>query len=70
MTPRFKKFLGLFLLLPGMAGYFAIVMIVADRLPEFWLAKLAYFMIAGIAWAFPAQWLMRWMSAEPPRDKG
>jgi hypothetical protein len=54
-------------LLPALGGYFAAVIVVADKLPDFWLAKLVYFLVAGIAWAFPAQRMMRWMNAEPKR---
>lgn len=67
MSPRLKKFLGLFMLLPALGGYFAAVIVVADRLPDLWLVKLLYFVVAGMAWAFPAQRLMRWMNAEPAR---
>jgi hypothetical protein len=67
VSPRLKKFLGLFVLLPALGGYFAAVIVVADKLPDFWLAKLVYFLVAGIAWAFPAQRMMRWMNAEPKR---
>lgn len=68
MTPRLKKFLGLFLLLPGMAVYFAAAIILADHVPAFWMAKLVYFIIAGVIWVFPVRCLMQWMSAGPSRN--
>lgn len=68
MPPRFKKLLGLFILLPGIAAYLAAAIILADRVPDIWLAKLVYFLVAGLAWAFPARYLMRWINAEPSRN--
>ena len=68
MSPRFKKLLGLFVLLPGMAAYLMAAMVLADRVPDHWLLRLIYFLVAGLAWAFPARWLMRWINAGPSRN--
>lgn len=69
MTPRLKKLLGLFILLPGIAVYIAGAITLADFVPDFWLLKLIYFVCAGIAWAPPAHLLMRWMEAAPSDEK-
>jgi hypothetical protein len=64
MTPRLKKFVGLFILLPGLLLYFGGVVSLAERLPEFWVIKLVYFIVTGLAWALPVIPLMKWMNAE------
>ena len=53
-------------MLPYLAVYVTAAVIVADFLPDHWLVNLAYFAIAGTAWAFPLKRLMTWMAAEPP----
>lgn len=63
MSARYRKLLGLFILLPGMFFYLLIAAALSERLPDFWLIKLVYFAIAGIAWAFPVKRLMGWMNA-------
>jgi hypothetical protein len=63
MTPRLKKFVGLFILLPALLLYFGGVVALADRLPDFWLIKLVYFIVTGLAWAAPVIPLMKWMNA-------
>lgn len=51
-------------LLGGILGFLLYVMVVvalADHVLDLhWLVQLAYFTIAGIAWAWPAKWLMFW----------
>ncbi len=66
MTARTKKLLGLFILLPGIAVYLFAAAAISDFVPDFWLAKLIYFIIAGVSWAFPAKYLISWMNADPP----
>lgn len=64
MSPRVKKFIGLLILLPGLLVYFGGVVALADRLPEFWVIKLVYFIVTGLAWALPVIPLMKWMNAD------
>lgn len=51
-------------LLGGLLGFLLYVMAVvalADHVLKLhWLVQLAYFIVAGIAWAWPAKWLMFW----------
>lgn len=68
MTPRLKKLIGLFILLPGLLAYVLGAIVLADRVPAHWLAQLLYFAVAGVAWAFPFKFLMAWMNAEPSRS--
>lgn len=70
MNPRLKKLIGLFILLPGLLLYIGAVVTLAERIPEFWLAKLAYFMATGVAWAAPTIPFIRWMNKETPPSKG
>ncbi|GAB4524534.1 MAG: hypothetical protein Kow00133_12810 [Amphiplicatus sp.] len=65
MSPRIKKLVGLFVLLPGLAGYFFAAAALGERVPSFWLFQAGYYLIAGIAWAFPAKFLIQWMNREP-----
>jgi len=45
----------------GFLAYVAVVVAVADWvLALHWLAQLAYFLVAGIAWVPPARALMVW----------
>lgn len=51
-------------LLGGLLGFLLYVMAVvalADHvLRQHWLVQVLYFGAAGIAWAWPAKWLMFW----------
>jgi len=63
MPMRVKKLLGFALLLPALAAYFFAAAALGERVPNFQLLKVSYFLVAGIAWVFP--YLMVWMNAEP-----
>ena len=65
MSPRNKKLIGLLVLLPYLLIYFFAAAALADFVPSFWLAKLLYFIVAGVVWVFPVKHLMLWMNAEP-----
>jgi hypothetical protein len=43
-------------------------MLIADRVPDFWFLKLLYFIVAGVAWAIPAHYLMRWMEKDASQN--
>ena len=64
MTPRLRKFIGLFAILLFLATYVALVSTVGDYLPEHWAAKLAYYAIAGTFWGLPILPLIKWMNRE------
>lgn len=67
MSPRLKKLIGFTLFLPGLVLYFFAAAALGERVPNIQLLKAAYFLVAGVAWAFPAKFLMQWMNAEPTR---
>ena len=63
--------------LAGIAGilgfllYVGAVVALADHvLPLHWMVQLLYFVIVGIAWAWPAKWLMVWGAGGPARPRG
>lgn len=65
MPPRSRKLVALALLLPGLLAYVLAAIVVADALPQHWLVRLLYFIIAGIAWAAPARALIAWAEGRP-----
>lgn len=47
--------------LAGFTAYVAVVVTLADHvLVLHWVAQAAYFLVAGVAWAWPARALMFW----------
>lgn len=68
MSPRLKKLIALVVLVPGLAAYVLGAMIVADGVPDVWFAQLAYFIVAGVAWAVPTGYLMIWAGRDPSRN--
>lgn len=64
MPPRIKKLVGFALFLPALMLYFFAAAALGERVPNHQLLKAAYFLLAGIAWAFPTIKLMGWMNAE------
>ena len=65
MAPRLKKLIGFSLFLPVLMLYFFAAAALGERVPDHQLLKTAYFLVAGIAWAFPAKYLMAWMNSSP-----
>lgn len=66
MSPRIKKLIGIAVLLPALLVYFFAAAALGERLPDINLLKAVYFIIAGIAWAFPVVHLLRWAEKEKP----
>jgi Protein of unknown function (DUF2842) len=49
----------------GFALYIGVVVALADHvLRGHWLLQVAYFLVTGIVWAFPARWLMFWAAGQ------
>lgn len=47
--------------LAGFTAYIAVAVILADHvLPLHWTVQALYFVVAGIAWAWPARALLVW----------
>ena len=69
-TTRTRKLMGMAGLLIGLVVYAAGVLYVAvEYLLDHWAAQLIYYTIFGVAWAFPAKYLMVWIHA-PDADTG
>ncbi len=67
MRPRIKKLIGMSILVPGLAAYVFAAAALGEATPDHWLVRLVYFAAAGVVWAFPVKYLMRWMNAEPSK---
>lgn len=63
MAPRFKKLIGFAFFLPVLTLYFFAAAALGEHVPNHQLLKATYFLTAGIAWAFPAKYLMAWMNS-------
>lgn len=70
MSPRLKKLIGFLAFLPALILYFFAAAALGERVPNIQILKVLYFLVAGVAWALPAAFLMRWMEAEPKKDAG
>ena len=62
---RVRKLIGVFAILGFLTLYVVVVSSLGDHIPDHWLARLAYFGLAGIAWGIPIVPLISWMSREP-----
>jgi len=62
MSPRARKFIGMFGVLGFLAAYVGLVAILADHVPDHWAARLVFFVTAGVAWGVPILPLIRWMN--------
>ena len=49
----------------GFAAYVAVVVALADHVMQLhWMVQAAFFLVAGIVWAWPAKWLMFWAAGQ------
>jgi hypothetical protein len=49
----------------GFLLYIGVVVALADHvLGWHWALQVPYFVVAGIAWVFPAKWLMFWAAGQ------
>lgn len=63
-----RKFVAMWILIFGLFLYVGAVATIASLwLPAHWAAQLAFYVVAGIAWAFPLRPFMIWMN-QPDRD--
>jgi len=70
MRVRSRKLIGAVVLLLFLAVYAVMVASIGagrivDASP---LARLAFFIVAGLAWVLPAGWLIRWMQRPDAQD--
>lgn len=62
MPIRLRKLVGSLILVAGLTVYALLCMRLAvSVVPEWWLAELVFYILAGILWAFPARRLLTWM---------
>lgn len=66
MSMSARKALGTLILLFGMFIYITAVVVLAAQLPQHWAFQTVFFIISGIAWIFPAKYLLRWMQRPGP----
>ena len=69
MSPRLKKLIGFAALLPAIILYFFAAAALGERVPDNQLLKVAFYLVAGIAWAAPAGVFIRWMERDPNAPK-
>ena len=66
MSPRIKKLIGAWILIFGLAIYAIVVVLLGSVfIPRHWAPELLYYIIAGVAWAYPTKYLIAWMHKEP-----
>ena len=41
-------------------AYIVACVTIVDALPEHWIIRALYFMVAGVLWVLPVRWLMLW----------
>ena len=63
MNVRQRKFVGVLVILAVLIAYAVVAVSLGDlflpALPTW--AQLVYYAVAGIGWALPAGWVIRWM---------
>lgn len=64
MNPRIKKLFGGVGILVFLAVYIALAVVLAEFIPAFWLAKLVYFVVVGMAWGVPIIPFITWMNKQ------
>ncbi|WP_293904956.1 DUF2842 domain-containing protein [Phenylobacterium sp.] len=64
MSPRLRKFIGLFAILGFCTAYVVVVVTLGAHLPDHWAARLVYYAVAGTLWGVPLFPLIRWMNEE------
>ena len=62
MSARVRKAIGGVAMLVFLALYVWAVVTLGERVPDQWLAKLAFYGIAGTAWGAPVIPLITWMN--------
>lgn len=64
MTESSRKLLGVVLILASLVVWsiLATWLYLATLQDAAWWVLIAYFAVAGMAWFFPAAWIIRWMS--------
>ncbi len=62
---RWRHAIGIAVLLVGLIVYALVVMVAGARyVPEHWLAQTGFYLTGGLAWLWPARFLLRWMARD------
>ncbi|WP_293680548.1 DUF2842 domain-containing protein [uncultured Phenylobacterium sp.] len=64
MSPRLRKFIGMFAILGFVLAYIVAAVTIGDHLPDHWAVRLAYYGVVGTVWGFPLFPLIKWMNRE------
>ena len=62
MTARVRKFVGGIAVVIFLIAYACLVVPLADHIPDNQLARLAFFVAAGLLWGVPILPLLTWMN--------
>ena len=61
MSVGTKKLVGSLVLLFGLIVYIVLALQIGARLPHMMLIELPFYIIAGLAWIYPARSIIVWM---------
>lgn len=61
MSVGTKKLVGSLVLLFGLIAYIVAALQIGARLPHMMLVELPFYIIAGLAWIYPARSIIVWM---------
>lgn len=61
MSVGTKKLVGSLVLLFGLIVYIVLALQIGARLPHMMLVELPFYIIAGLAWIYPARSIIVWM---------
>lgn len=64
MPPRLKKLIALFVLLPWLLVYFFAAAALGERVPDLQILKVFYYVVAGLAWAYPVRFVIIWANKD------
>jgi hypothetical protein len=62
MSARVRKAIGGAAMLVFLGAYIWAMSTLGEKVPDQWLAKLAFYMVAGTAWGVPLIPLIAWMN--------
>jgi hypothetical protein len=62
MSARVRKLIGLVGVLVFLVAYAAVMSLLSDHVPKYWLAQLAFYLVAGLGWGVPILPLLSWMN--------
>ena len=62
---RWRHAVGIALLLAGLLVYALLVMVIgATYVPAHWLVQTGFYALGGLAWLWPARFLLHWMARD------